>query len=696
MIAAMSGKLFLGVSVLLVSEIQPIYAQSILQDKTEKELSVLLDEVVVTGTGTEHYLKDTPVQTEVISGKALEQYQGRNLQDILEGLNASITFNPSDMGTGIQLNGLGNDYILIMVNGKRMNGDIGGQNDLGIINPANIERIEIVKGAASSLYGSDAIAGVINIITKKNRDKFSIVNNTRAGSYGDILQSEVIGFTHGKLNSTTSANIKHTDGWRNTTQEWDHHEIVEGTVTKTVNRSTNFTVSENLSYKVNNKLTLTADASFYQKWNFRLRGPYKYHSYNQFYRNIDCAAGAKYQLNATNYITADLMYGRYNYYYDYNYMETTDFFDEESGERIIRYPGERILQTSQQRLLGQVKGVFHLAENNILSAGIEHQYDHIRSPHRIAGDKASVYTTSEFVQDEWNITDHLNVIAGVRWVFHKEFGEKLTPKISAMYKLGDFNLRGTCSFGFKAPTLKELYDDYIATIGGGPLKHYKGNPDLKPQKSIYYAAGIEYRSGKFQASVTGYYNHIADMIELTEAATSSADKMDEIEATMQYNNLSKARSYGADLSLNYQLFPAFNIGGGYSYTNAKAQYTDDPKDPNYMLYTPIDGSSFHNANWKLGWQHDWKRYQLGISLFGRYQSMRYYITDGNGKGYQLWRLNTQHTLLKKAKWGIDMNIGIDNIFNYIDRTPFGRHRGTTSPGRTWYASVIVKFQNKQK
>ena len=682
--------------VILLCGIQSVYAQSIIQNKDEKELSVMLNEVVITGTGTEHYLKDMPVQTEVISGKALEQFQGRNLQDILEGLNASITFNPSDMGTGIQLNGLGNDYILIMVNGKRMNGDIGGQNDLSIINPANIERIEIVKGAASSLYGSDAIAGVINIITKKNRDKVGVTNNTRVGSYGDVLQSEVIGFAHGKWNSTTSLNVKHTDGWRNTTQELDHHEIVNGTVTKTVNRSTNFTISENLSYKASDKLSFTADASFYQRWNYRLHGPYKYYSYNQFYRNFDCAAGAKYQLTPKNYLVADLTYGNYNYYYDYTHMETTDYFNEETNLRIIRYPGERILQTSQQRILGQVKGVFHLTERNILSAGIEHQYDHLRSPHRIAGNEASVFTTSPYLQDEWNLTDKWNITAGVRWVFHKEFGNNLTPKVSAMYKLGDFNFRGTCSFGFKAPTLKELYDDYIATIGGGPLKHYEGNPDLKPQKSIYYGGGIEYRSGKFQASVTGYYNRITDMIELTEVPTSSEDKIDEIETTMQYNNLSKARSYGADISLNYQLLPSLSIGGGYSYTNAKAQYTDDPKDENYMQYTPIDGSSYHNANWKVSWQHDWKKYQLDVSLFGRYQSTRFYITDGNGKGYQLWRLNTRHMLLKKKKWGVDLNVGIDNIFNYVDRTPFGYHRGTTSPGRTWYASVIVKFQNKNK
>ena len=152
-------------------------AQSILKDKDDKELSVLLNEVVITGTGTEHYLKDAPVQTEVITSKALEQYQARSIDDLLSGLSPSLTFHDGDMGSHIQLNGLNNDYILIMINGKRMNGDVGGQNDLNQLNPANIERIEIVKGAASSLYGSDAIAGVINIITKRNREKMELTTH---------------------------------------------------------------------------------------------------------------------------------------------------------------------------------------------------------------------------------------------------------------------------------------------------------------------------------------------------------------------------------------------------------------------------------------------------------------------------------------------------------------------------------------
>lgn len=659
-------------------------------------MNLRLDEVVVTGTGTEHYLKDVPVQTDVISGKALEQYQGRSLEDILEGLSPSITFNASDMGSGIQMNGLGNDYILILVNGKRMAGDVGGQNDLSIINTANIERIEIVKGASSSLYGSDAIAGVINIITKKNKDRVSVTNNSRVGYHGDVQQSEVIGFKHGKVNSTTSVFVKHTDGWRNTTEEWDHHEVVEGSVTKTVNRATNFTLSENLSYQVNRRLSLTADASYYQRKTYRLCGPYKYYAYDQFYRNIDAALGGKYQLNDKDYLSLDLTYGKYNFYYDYNQMETTDYFDEETGKRIIRYPGERILQTAQQQLVAHAKGVFYLGDEHTLSAGLEYQFNHLKAPHRIIDDKASVYTISPYLQDEWNISDRLNVTAGLRWVVHKEFGQQLTPKISALYKWDNWNLRGSYSYGFKAPTLKELYDDYVAQIGGGPMKHYKGNTDLTPQTSHYVSLGIEYRINRVQVAITGYYNRIRDMIALTEVPTSAEDKLDEIQATIQYQNLAKARSFGFDVSVDYQILPSLAIRGGYSYTDAKAQYTDDPSDPNYMLYTPINGTSFHNANWKAAWNHEWKAYKLDISLFGRYSSTRYYITDGNGKAYQLWRLNTSHRVWNTNKWNITLHAGIDNLFNYVDRTPFGRHRGTSTPGRTLYASVIVKFSNKDK
>ncbi len=651
-----------------------------------KEIS--LPEVVVTGTGTEHYLKEAPVQTEVISSKALEQYAGHSLEEILEGLSSSLSFSPGDMGSNIRLNGLKNDYILILIDGRRMNGDIGGQNDLGSINPAAIERIEIVKGAASALYGSDAIAGVINIIMKKNRDKVSVTNTTRIANYDEVLQSDAIGFDNGRLNSTTTGSVRHTCGWKNTSEEWYHHEIQQGSVTKTVNRSTNFTVAEKLLYRAGRRLTLSADLSFYQKWTNRPVGPWKYYLYDFFYRNQDYAGAARYKLAGRNYLTADVSYGRYEYYYDYTGMETTDYFDDR-GKRITRYPGERILQTSQRRWMGQAKGVFYFGDAHILSGGIEFQHDRLVSPYRLIGNEAWVYTLSAYAQEEWTPTEHWNITAGLRLVQHRAFGRKLTPKVSAKYSVGDFNFRATYSAGFKAPTNKELYYSYVTVIMG-PLKAYYGNENLRPQTSDYYSLGAEYNTSRWQVNLTGYYNAIRHMIALTVVPTSAEDKLLEVEETMKYANLSKARSFGADLNVTYKLSRAFSLSGGYSYSDAKAQYTDDPDDPDYMRYLPVNATSYHAATWKLGWSHR----DVGASLFGRYQSTRYYITDGNGKPYQLWRLNVRSVVFKTSRWNVLANAGIDNIFDYVDRTPFGKNRGTTSAGRTFYLSLQVKFQNK--
>ena len=209
-----------------------VSGQSIIEGKKNEDLSLLLEEVVVTGTGTDHYLKEAPVQTEVITKRALEQYQARTIEELLNGLSPSISFMDGSMGNHIQLNGLSNDYILIMIDGKRMNGDVGGQNDLNMLNPAHIERIEIVKGAASSLYGSDAIAGVINIITKKNLSKQELTSTSRVGEYGDVRESISLGWTFGKVKSVTALDFHHTDGWRNTDLQWNQQQLKPGSTQK--------------------------------------------------------------------------------------------------------------------------------------------------------------------------------------------------------------------------------------------------------------------------------------------------------------------------------------------------------------------------------------------------------------------------------------------------------------------------------
>ena len=139
------------VTVAMICSLTALQAQTTDQEarlkKSAPDLEQQVPEVVVTGTGTQHLLKDAPVQTEVISRKMLDSYGGKSLEEILSGLTASFAFSEGDMGSQMQLGGLGNSYILILIDGKRIHGDVGGENDLGLIDPHNIEKIEIVKGA---------------------------------------------------------------------------------------------------------------------------------------------------------------------------------------------------------------------------------------------------------------------------------------------------------------------------------------------------------------------------------------------------------------------------------------------------------------------------------------------------------------------------------------------------------------------
>ena len=665
-------------------------AQSILKGKNKSDLSIMLNEVVVTGTGTEHYLKDAPVQTEVITKKALEQYQARSVEELLSGLSPSLTFHDGDMGSHIQLNGLNNDYILIMIDGKRMNGDVGGQNDLNQLNTANIERIEIVKGAASSLYGSDAIAGVINIITKKNTGKSEMTSTTRVGEHGDVRESASLGLSFGKLKSVTAVNFRHTDGWQNTDLQWNQQQLKPGSTLKNVNRSSNYTVTESLEWDVDKRLKLTAGGSYYERWVARSHGQWSFLANDFYYRNYSGMLGGRYKLGKKNYITADLSYDRYGYFYDYKLREVTNYFID--GHRITHYPGQRIKQSIQQQVLGQLKGVFYFGDEHIMNTGLEYMYTNLESPHRIKNDKASVYTLAAYAQDEWSATDRLVMTVGARATQHEETGLNISPKVAAIYKLDNVNLRASYSLGYKSPTIKELYYNYTATLGGGALTAYHGNTDLKAQTSQYASIGVEYTSDRFQAGISGYVNLIRNMIELVEIGLTADEKLDEIEKSKEYQNLTKARIWGVDLTFNYQPFKELNISGGYSYADPKAQYPN--KGDNYMKYISIDATSNHNATLNVAWRHDWRRYRLGIGVYGRYQSTRHYVEDNNADAFQTWRINTAHTLKGLKKWTLTLNAGVDNIFNYIDRTPFGRNRATTTPGRNFYVSALVKFKNK--
>jgi len=658
-----------------------------------------IQEVVVTGTGTQHLLKDAPVQTEVISGRQLQQYAGKSIEDILSGLTASFAFNENDMGSHLQMNGLGNSYVLILIDGRRLHGDNGGENDLSLIDPHNIEKIEIVKGASSALYGSDAIAGVINIITKKHREQGVMVENTsRFGSYGDIRQHNGIALNFGKFSSYTNFQLQHSDGWQNTSEEalsqTEYH--ITDSRNKTVNRHTNWQIAEHLTYQLTPKIELYADGSIYWKRIYRPCGKHPgvdVKTYDMQYNNASVSVGGKWKLNETDVITLDADWKRHAYKYAYTDTTLTDGYVNGRFTNYYPYfPGDVDLQSDQRLTHITLKGVFRLPYQQQLSAGFDYRYDWLEAPMRVNGGKATDNTQALYVQDEWALLNPLYLTAGLRLTRNEGFGTRLTPKLSAMLKVNDLRLRATWSQGYKTPTPKELHYQYVRNMNGVLL--YLGNSDLKAQTSNYFGLSAEYSIGNLTMTLSGYYNKVDNMIALVTIPASEApgDLIVQYDPrrVRQYQNMEDAKTYGVDFTARYQT-KHFTVGGSYSYLDTKAHQYDTEDE--VMKEVTIDGMAHHKANWYATWNHDFtKCYHLGIGIYGRMSTKRYYQVDGDGKGYQIWRLSTTHQFGKNYR----LEAGVDNIFNYVDKTPHGLHLGTTTPGTTVYASLTIRFNKGKK
>ena len=671
-----------------------------------------LQEVVVTATGTGHLLKDVPVQTEVISRKMIESYGGKSIEDILSGLTASFSFNEGDMGSQTQLNGLGNNYILILIDGKRIHGDNGGENDLGLIDPHNIERIEIVKGAQSALYGSDAMAGVINIITKKHdTEGLLLEENTRYGRFNDIRQHNGVGFRIGKVQSYTGFQLQHTDGWQNTSNEYAEGHVITDSRNKTLNKFTNWQISEKLTYNPTKDLELYADGSFYRKIiNRPTNGRYPscdVYTYDLLYRNASVSASGKYFTNRKkkDYLSLDLDWNKHAYYYSYTARTYEDaYIDGELEHGVPFYAGQERLQSDQQRMMATLKGVFHLPYSNTLNVGAEYRHDYLKAPMRTANGSASDNTAAVYAQDEYTPFQWLNITAGMRLVDNAKFGFHFTPKLSAMASFGDFRFRLGWSQGFKSPTVKELYYRYLHVMGSTTFFNM-GNTDLKPQTSNYFSANLEYRTSKFSASVTGYYNKLDKMIalinvpvdELPKDVTTGylGDGSGKVTAR-RYQNMENAKTYGVDVNLSYNIYKDLSMTANYSYLDTKANKYNT--DHSRLEKAVIDGMAHHKWNFSAIYSHRFSDgYRLGASLSTRGSSRRHYENNGDGKKFQIWRLSTTHDFGKKnAPLTYKVEAGVDNIFNYKDTTMHPYHLGTTTGGATWYVSFAVKFNKGKK
>lgn len=667
---------------------KPIHQKINLEMKTEfvfelEETRSQLDEIVVLGTSTKNTLKDAPVQTELYNNNLINSVNSGDFESLMTNISAAFDFSPTNMGSRMQLNGLGNDYILIQIDGKRVYGDVGGQTDLGRINPANIKKIEVVKGALSSLYGSEAMAGVINIITKESANKLHLENSTRIGQYGDWQQYNSINIKTGKISSNTQYTHKHSDGWQLSpfalVRDKKHKgkKILAPSAAKSVNEFTDNEIRELFKFDLNEKLKLHVDASFYQK---DVLQPIEYKSYGFLYENISISTGAKYIINESAYLDIDVSSDDFSYFKKYS-AKYNERYTLAGGEekQVTYYTGDKIKNTQQKRKALKINGVFSLNNSNKLNTGIEYLREDLEAQYRLKDKTADAYSLSAFLQDEYSLTNKFSLVAGLRYSYNQAYSDVLTPKISALYKISDFNLRASYGAAYKAPSLKELYLFYESS-GMGSHNLYLGNEDLKAQSSDYYSFSLEYNKNAFSASITSYLNKIDGLIAYRIVETSADNAERGIVYTKQNHNIAKAESRGVDFMLNAYIGEGFTLSGGYSYVDAQ----------NISEDKALEATAHHYGNVSCSWSHKWKTYKLGVSLKGRMQSEKYF-EKGNADAYQLWRLNTTHDLKRIGDYRFKASVGVDNILDYVDSSPYGASHGTLSPGRTFYLSLNIQL-----
>ncbi len=622
-----------------------------------KNAYINLNQVVVTGTGTHHRLKDSPVPIEVLSAADIKKAGTPTFEDALTRLNPSLSFSTNGSGTVLNMNGLESKYVLILVNGKRLAGDVSGSIDFGRIDMSRVKRIEVLKGAGSALYGSDAIAGVINVITDEPKNKLNVVSNTRYGRNNRFIQSVNADVNTGKFASNTSYQRQQADGWQLNPMVEDKKGNLIPTDKEASTAFHSNSLTQLFTYNPGKRLSLYARGAFF---NNRTLRPVTEYDYDMAHETYTYGAGGKYLLGNASYIEADFHADHFTS--NYEYINDTKKFKT----------GDTDLRKRQRYYNANIKGVFRAGKYNKITVGAEFVNDYLKNLNDMVGGDHTMYTASLYAQDEIRLWRKLQIIAGLRYSYHQTFKSNLSPKLSVMYPVGPVNFRASYAGGFRAPTLQQLYA-YSESRSG---KLTLGNPELDPEKSHFVSGNIEYVHSRFTVNFSAYMNQVNDMINYVER-----EPIDGREVQQQMN-IDKARIKGFDISFNSYLGAGFSLGAGYNYADGKDERTKER----------LNKSIRHTASLNGNWSHVWDWYRLNVNVNGRIQGRRYSQTYGYAPKFQLWNLNTTHVFTPKGDFTIEPGVGVENIFNYRDDRPWNSNYATLTPGRTFYVSLLVRFK----
>ncbi|WP_305036966.1 TonB-dependent receptor [Nissabacter sp. SGAir0207] len=558
------------------------------------------DTLVVSASGYEQKMTNAPASISIIGQQELAKKNYSDLGQALSGVEGVDVRGGTGKtgGLDISIRGMPSSYTLILIDGVRQNASADatpngfGTLDTAMMPPLSaIDHIEVIRGPMSTLYGSDAMGGVINIITKKETDAWhGGVNLSHTvqehDKWGDDSTLGI--YTSGPLANRAltlalRGNLSHRQGSSVTSLSDSGGNTRVPYPTKT----DNYSLGGRLSAKTSDSNTLWIDGETARQ---------EYDNRNSQLGPVGVSGGGyrerlRYQRNKVVIgHDTDLSIGRWS--------SSLSYAVTENKGRLLT---PRTLSTENQGLSGedrQLKNsnailntslIAPVGDDHLLTVGGEYWDARLKDGIVLAnsGETFRQKTGSLYVEDDWQLLDPLSLTWGARYEKHDSFGGHVSPRAYLVWNaLDDWTLKGGVSTGYKTPSLSQLHNG-VSGVAGNGLVTTIGNPSLKPESSVNYEVGVYYEGeSAVKANVTGFINHTRNAIE-----TETID-----DATYSYRNVGKALTQGLEFATSLPLFtPAVTLDLNYTYTDSQQRGGDNPG-------APLTNTARHMANARLSWQ----------------------------------------------------------------------------------------------
>ena len=594
-----------------------------------------LDEVVVTGTRTPKFLKDTPIQTRVINAKEIARLDATNVQDLLQQELPGVEFTYAmNQQTHLNFSGFGGQGVLFLVDGERLAGETMDDVDFTRLSMDNVERIEIVKGAASALYGSNATGGVINIITKKSQKPVTLNVNARYAKHNEQRYGGTFGLNGKHWNNMFTVNFNRMDNY-------DVHSASNPVtrIISTVYGDKTINFKDQLVWSSNKNFHLSGRAGYFFRETVRSADQ------PERYRDFSGGLGMQWNISEHDDFQASYAFDQYDKS-DYQRITKLDIRDYSNVQNSLR-----LLYNHR------------FDRGDVLTIGSDFMHDYLYNTN-LENETRNQNSWDLFGQYDWRISDQWEAVGAVRYDYFSDGKEShVTPKLNVCYKpIYNLSIRAGYGMGFRAPTLKEKY--YNFDMAG--IWIVEGNANLKSEVSHNFNLSAEYTKGHYNLTGSVYYNKVKN--KLATSAPYFKTPNDKL-PYLPYANLDDYSVCGGEIGAQAKWNNGLGARLTYAYTKEQLAKDKDGHTINNQ-YIP---AREHALNARVDFDKQFsKKYGLNIALQGRVlsgvENVEYKDYYDVSKGtitveypaYTIWKLS----VVQRVGNAVKVTAALDNVFGY--------------------------------